>query len=187
MTSIWGSPINGAGDYLIDLGQASSILGQSTVVDLSIDVQGYSSIAPYSMLSSTQNLALYQDLGHGAAPTVQTQPVAGLTTASRAMANVSLGGHVQFSPDKPLRLHYGVATDLSPVAPEDQIFARVNMTIWTVGLSGAAGNLSYAAGVNYRGGTVDNLVVRNLLSGQPIQTSIGIRTIGMIYSLAYQF
>lgn len=53
-------------------------------------------------------------------------------------------------------------------------------------MSGAAGKLAYAAGVNYRGGTSDAIVVRNVL-GQPIQTTNEIRTLGMIYSLSYQF
>ena len=63
----------------------------------------------------------------------------------------------------------------------------MDLFTWTLGLSGRAGKLSYAAGVNYRGGTSQNLVLRNLLNGEPVQTAITIRTIGMIYSLSYQF
>lgn len=51
----------------------------------------------------------------------------------------------------------------------------------------AVGRLSYSAGLNYRAGTSDPVNVRNLLTGRSVETTIDIRTIGTIYSLAYQF
>ena len=83
--------------------------------------------------------------------------------------------------------HTVAGSDLSPVAPDDKVFDRVNLLVWTLGLSGQAGRLSYSAGINYRAGTTDPVTVRNLLSGRTVDTTIDIRTIGMIYSLAYQF
>jgi hypothetical protein len=162
-----------------------ALIGSRAEVEL--DAHAYSGISPYSMISSPQNVVTYVDRGGGVPATVQSRPFPGLVTASRAIANVSVGGRVQFSGNRPLRLHYGVTANLSPVAPEDQIFDRVNLTTWTVGLSGAVKKLSYAAGLNYSGGTSDNLVLRNVLAGQPVQTAIHLRTIGMIYSMAYQF
>ena len=47
--------------------------------------------------------------------------------------------------------------------------------------------LSYSAGVNYRGGATDPVTIRNLLNGRTVETTIDIRTIGMIYALGYQF
>lgn len=155
--------------------------------EFEIDVMGYSSIAPYAMLSSAQPVAVYRDTGNGSAPSVTTQPFPGLTSASRAIANVTAGGHVQLFASRSVRLHYGVGSDLSPVAPEDKAFDRVNLFVWTLGLSGQAGKLSYSAGVNYRAGTSDAVTVRNLLNGRTVDQTIDIRTIGMIYSLAYQF
>jgi hypothetical protein len=162
-----------------------AVLGARAEVE--VDMHAYSGISPYPMISSPQRVVLYEDLGDGAAATVQSRPFSGLLTASRAIANVSVGGRFRLSDKRPLRLHYGVTANLSPVAPEDQVFDRVNLTMWTVGLSGAVKKLSYAAGVNYSGGTSDNLVLSNVLSGQPVQTMIHVRTIGMIYSMAYQF
>jgi len=100
---------------------------------------------------------------------------------------VSVGVHYQLSKTRPLRLHYGVATDLSPVNGDDQVFDKVNMLTWTVGLSGTTGKFSYAAGINVRSGSSDNVPVRDLLSGEKLQTTVNVTTIGMIYSLAYQF
>jgi hypothetical protein len=158
-----------------------------TRAELEVDVHGYSSVAPYALISSPMNEVIYRDTGNGAPPTVLQQPFPGLTSASRALANASVGGHVQLRTDRQLRLHYGIATDLSPVAPDDQVFDQVDLFAWTLGLSGRAGKLSYAAGVNYRGGTSHNIVLRNLISGEPVQTAIKISAIGMIYSLSYQF
>jgi hypothetical protein len=155
--------------------------------DIEVDVLGYSSISGYSMVSSSQNVVVYQDAGHGDAPTVQRLPFEGLNTAARAMANVSVGGHYQFSRARPLLLHYGVATDLSPVKPDDQVFDKINMATWTVGLSGTTGKFSYAAGINVRAGTSNSVPVRDLLSGEKLQTTVDVKTFGMIYSLAYQF
>jgi hypothetical protein len=41
--------------------------------------------------------------------------------------------------------------------------------------------------LNYKSGTADDVILRNLLSGQAVTTAINIRTFGFIYSLAYQF
>ena len=97
-----------------------------------------------------------------------------------------MGGHVQLTESRPLTLHAGVATDRFPVAPEDQVFDRVDFVVWTVGASGSVGKLSFALGANYRKGSSDNIVLRNLLS-EPIQTSISVKTIGLTYAINYKF
>ena len=77
-----------------------------------------------------------------------------------------------FIADRELRLHFGVTTDLSPVAPEDQVFDKVDLLAWTVGLSGRLNKLTYAAGFNYRSGTSDSITVRNLISREPVKYGI---------------
>ncbi|HET9132010.1 MAG TPA: hypothetical protein VFO86_13730, partial [Terriglobia bacterium] len=64
---------------------------------------------------------------------------------------------------------------------------KVDLTAWTIGLSGKVTKLTYAAGFNYRSGTTNSITVRNLISRQPVNTDIHIRTMGMIYSVSYQF
>ena len=150
-------------------------------------VRAYTSVGPYSLLSSTENSLIYNDNGLGGPPTIQQVPFQGLTSASKGIANVAVGGHYQIFADRELRIHFGVTTDLSPVAPEDQVFDKVDLTAFTVGLSGRFDKLTYAAGFNYRGGTSENLKLKNILSGPEITTNIGVRTMGMIYSVAYQF
>jgi hypothetical protein len=150
-------------------------------------VHGYTSISPYSLISSPEQAILYHDDGLGGPPTFTQQAFAGLTSASKSIANVSVGGHYKLFSDRELRMHFGVTTDMSPVAPEDQVFDKVDLLAWTVGLSGRMNRLTYAAGFNYRSGTSESITLRNLISRQPVNTEIGIRTMGMIYSVSYQF
>src|SRR4029079_12885035 len=53
----------------------------------------YSGASAYPLLASSANVAIYQDAGNGTAPTVTQQPFSGLTTAAKAIANASGGGH----------------------------------------------------------------------------------------------
>jgi hypothetical protein len=156
-------------------------------VQVEFDALAYSGASPYPLIASSETIAVYQDAGTGTPPTVTQLPFSGLTTAAKAIANVSVGGHYQVFENRPMQLHFGVASDFSPVAEEDRVFDRVDLVTWTIGVSGSAGKLTYAAGFNYRGGTTDTVVLRNVLTGAPIETQVGVRTIGMIYSLAYQF
>ena len=58
---------------------------------------------------------------------------------------------------------------------------------WTLGLSGTIAKFQFAAGLNHKSGTADNVTLRNLLSGGAVNSAIDVRTFGFIYSLAYQF
>ena len=82
----------------------------------------------------------------------------------------------------------GKFTQSAPqVSPEDQIFTTVDLMSWTLGLSGSIKKFSFSAGIHQRSGTANDIVVRNLVSGQGIHTSSDIRTTGIIYSVSYQF
>jgi hypothetical protein len=171
--------------YKLPFETAGGIAFVAKRAELEFDVQGYSSIAPHALLSSSEPITIYRDPGNGT-PTIEERPFPSVITASRAIANFSLGGHVQLTESRPLTLHAGVATDRSPVAPEDQAFDRVDFVVWTVGASGSIGKLSFALGANYRKGSSDNIVLRNLLS-EPIHTSISVKTIGLTYAINYKF
>jgi hypothetical protein len=154
--------------------------------EIEFDVQGYSSIAPHALFSSNMPLTIYTDPGNGAPVTIDPRPFPPVITASRALANYSAGGHIQVMESFPLIVHAGVATDHSPVAPEDQFFDEVDFVVWTAGVSGSVGRLSFALGASYRRSSSENIVLRNLLI-EPIETSISIRTIGLTYSINYRF
>ena len=84
-------------------------------------------------------------------------------------------------------VHFGFTTDRSPVASEDRVFDRVDMYGWTLGMSGKAAKLQFAAGINHRGGTSGDIHVHDLLTGQPVLTSLKTSTTAFIYSLSYEF
>lgn len=159
-------------------------VGDRVVVEF--DVQAYSGIGRYAMLSSAESIVTYTDTAD-VAPVVTTTPFPGLHSESRALANVSVGGHVLLSSTRTLRLHFGVGTDGSPVADGDQIFGRANLFSWTLGLSGEVGRLTFAAGTNVRTGTTDNIAIRNPFDGGIIDTEVDLMTVGLIYSVSYRF
>ena len=103
------------------------------------------------------------------------------------VVNVSGGGHVRPFKNRDLRLHAGVGSNQSPVAEPDTIFNKVDLVIWTLGASGSLGRLQFAAGFNHQSGTARDVMLRNLLNGQVVQTSMDVAMSGFIYSLAYQF
>ena len=120
-------------------------------------------------------------------PTVLSRPFDGFTSASNGVVNVSLGGHVKVFRDKDLRVHTGFATNQSPVADEDEMFTRVDLSSWSIGVSGTLARFQFAAGFNRRSGTASDVLVRKLLHSEPLQTNIDVRSVGFIYSIGYQF
>lgn len=156
-------------------------------LEIEMDVHGFTRIGAYSILSSSQPVITYADSGTGTAPVIATQPFTGFVSESRGVVNVSAGGHVAFRSGSPWRLHFGVATDRSPVGSADQVFTRVNLRGGTLGLSGTKGGFQFTVGVNYKSGSSDEVALRSLPGIDATQTTIRIRTLGLIYSLAFKF
>jgi hypothetical protein len=156
-------------------------------VVVEVDVHAYTAIDAYPLVSSGQPVLVYSDPGTDAPPVVTSRPFAGLTSASAGVVNVSAGGHVRPLKNRDLRIHAGVGSNRSQVAPEDVIFNAVDLTTWNAGVSGTFGRLQFAAGLNYQSGRADDVLLRNLLSGQGILSPIDVRIAGFVYSLAYRF
>ena len=158
-----------------------------TRFQVELDVLAYTSIEPYALLSSTQPILLYEDAGAGTAPVVTSRPFVGLTSASDGVVNVAIGGHYKLFHNRDLRVHAGVRSNESPVAPEDMVFTKIDLATWSVGVSGTLGKFKFAAGLNHQTGHADEVTLHNRLSGQPVTTPVDIRIAGFIYSIAYQF
>jgi hypothetical protein len=156
-------------------------------VELEFDVQAYTPIDAYSLLSSNQPVRLYADAGSSAPPIVTSRSFAGLTVASNGVVNVAAGGHVRPLKDRDLRVHAGVGSNRSPAAPADVVFNKVDLTTWSVGVSGTFGRLQFAVGLNIQDGSASDVTLRNLLNGQEVHSPIDVHLAGFIYSLAYQF
>jgi len=130
---------------------------------------------------------VYGDAGANRPPSVISQPFAGLTSASDGVVNVSAGGHVRLMTNRDLRVHAGVGSNQSAVGAEDVVFNHVDLVTWTLGLSGSLGKFQFAAGFNHQSGNADDVILRNLLNGQVLRSTIDVGMTGFIYSLAYQF
>jgi len=156
-------------------------------LEVEVDLQGYSSIDSYTMLSTPKPVVVYGETGANQPPSVVTSPFRGLTSASDGVVNVSAGGHVRPLANRDLRVHMGVGSNQSPVAEADTIFNKVDLLVWTLGVSGSLGRLQFAAGFNHQSGTARDVTLRNLLNGQVVQSAMDVAMTGFIYSLAYQF
>jgi hypothetical protein len=156
-------------------------------VELEFDVQAYTPIDAYQLLSSDQPVRVYADAGANALPTVSTRPYGGLTAASKGIVNVGAGGHFRPFSGRDLRIHGGVGSNRSPVAEADEVFSKVDLTDWSIGVSGTLGKFQFAAGVNWQNGSAADVLLRNLLNGQEVHSSIDVHIAGFIYSLGYQF
>jgi len=156
-------------------------------VELELDLQAYTPISAYSLISSDQPTRVYVDAGGNQPPTVMSQPFGGLTSASDGVVNVSAGGHVRLLKDRDIRLHAGVGNNRSPVADADVVFNKVDLLTWTLGLSGSLGKFQFSAGFNHQSGTANDIALRNLLNGQTVHSAMDVNMSGFIYALAYQF
>jgi len=155
--------------------------------EVEVDLQAYTSIDAYSLLSTGQPVAVYADAGANAPPAVLTRPFRGLTAAADGIVNVAAGGHLVLAKGRQLRLHAGIGHNQSPVAPADNVFNQVDLSTWSVGISGSLSRLQFAVGFNHQGGDADDVTLRNLLSGDTIRSPIDVSLTGFIYSLSYQF
>jgi hypothetical protein len=156
-------------------------------VELEVDLQAYSSIDAYSLIATVNPTVIYGDAGTNRPPAIMTRPFPGHTSASDGVVNVGAGGHVRLFRDRDLRLHAGVGSNQSPVAAEDTVFNRVDLLIWSLGLSGSVGRFQFSAGFNHQSGRANDVTLRNLLDGRFVQSAMDVNMSGFIYSLAYQF
>jgi hypothetical protein len=158
-----------------------------TRFEIEVDVQGYTPISAYSLVTSDQPTRVYGDTGVGQPPFVLSQPFQGLTSESQGVVNVGGGGQFKVFKDRNFLIHAGVASNRSPVGDADEVFNEVNLISWTVGVSGSAGRFQFSVGLNRQTGTSDEITLRNLLDGAIIRTRADVRMTGFVYQLAYQF
>jgi hypothetical protein len=67
------------------------------------------------------------------------------------------------------------------------VFTKIHFGTWTVGLSGTKDRLQFTAGVNYRSGAADDIVLGQLDVGTLVRSGIDVRTVGIIYAFSYRF
>lgn len=171
--------------FPVELHGGAAYLGKR--VEIEFDVHGYTKVATYAMLSSTQPIITYADGGPGAPPVIQTQPFSGFTSQSRGIVNVSAGGQVKLTADGRWRVHYGIQTDRSPVAENEQVFTRIDLNAASLGISGTKGGFQFTLGATYREGSTSDFQVRPLPGVGTLPPGLRVETLGLIYAIAYKF
>lgn len=156
-------------------------------LEMEFDVHTYTRVAAYAMLSSSEPIITYADGAAGSAPVIATQPFSGFTSESRAVVNASAGGHVSLTADGRWRVHFGAATDRSPVGTAEQVFTRVNLYGGTLGISGTKGGFQFTLGANYRAGSSGDFTVRRLPGVGQLPSGLRVETLGLIYAISYKF
>lgn len=155
--------------------------------ELEVDLQAFSSIDAYPLISTDSPTLIYGDAGANQPPAVISRPFPSLTSASDGVVNVSTGGHLRLFANRDMRIHAGVGNNQSPVAAADTVFSHVDLLTWTLGVSGSLGRFQFSAGFNRQSGTTSDITLRNLLNGQVVESTMDVSMGGFIYSLAYQF
>jgi hypothetical protein len=154
---------------------------------IEIDMIAHQGAGAYPGLQSSNPLTVITDQGLGGAPTVQTLPLTSPIIDSTSVVNVVVGGRLNLSSNGVWRLHGGYGTDRSPVGPNDTNFTKVDLQNWTVGISGRASIILASLGLRVSTGTSDPIVLRTLTNGQPLQTTMKVTSVGLVYSVAILF
>ena len=154
-------------------------------LEIEVDVSAETPIATYDMLTSDRSVISYSN-GSGA-PAVTTRPFEGLVSQASTVVNVAAGGHYLLRESGVWRVHFGLGTDRSNVGPDDKLFTKFHLGVWTVGLSGTKERLQFSAGLNYRSGTSDAIPIGQMDSGTVVRSAVRVRTLGIIYAISYRF
>jgi hypothetical protein len=72
--------------------------------ELELDLLAYTPVSAYSLISTNAPL-VYGSAGPNVPPSVMPQPFPGLTSESKGVVNVGVGGHVRPLQDRDLRVH----------------------------------------------------------------------------------
>ncbi|HET7423512.1 MAG TPA: hypothetical protein VFJ92_08120, partial [Gemmatimonadales bacterium] len=153
--------------------------------EVEVDVRYHGARDAYVLFSSEVPATLVTTDAAGT-PTEGTLAFADIVEETKAVTNVSVGGHYGFSPS--FRVHAGFFTDNSPVErPETSIFRAVDLTGFSTGVSFGAGKLTASAGVSGSTGTSAGREVGPTLGGREGVTKVKVRTINLLYAVSYAF
>jgi hypothetical protein len=98
-----------------------------------------------------------------------------------------VGGQLNLVSGGRLRLHGGFATDRSPVGPNDTLFTKVNMGVWTVGASFRTSFILGSAGIRFASGTTAEIALPGLPGGEGTHSELYVSSIGPVHSVAVLF
>jgi len=173
--------------YKVPLQAAVGVAYVRPRFEAELSVRATASQSSYSLFSSDASVTTVADDGRGGPPVTQVRPWTGLTSYPRGFADAAIGGHVVVTENGIWKLHFGYATNRSPVTSQDQVFNAVDLHAITVGIGGQVKHFQASLGLRYEFGTSADTVIHELPTGQPVTTNFSVRNLGAIYSFAYLF
>jgi hypothetical protein len=172
-------------DYKPPILLGTGVAGRFGRAEVEVDVRYHGPRDAYVLFSSEVPATLVTTDATGT-PTEGTLAFADIVEQTKAVTNVSVGGHYSLSPS--FRVHGGFFTDNSPVEhPESSIFRAVDLAGFSAGVSFGAGKLTASAGVSGSSGTSAGREVGPTLGGREGLTKVKIRTINLLYAISYAF
>src|SRR5262249_13840218 len=132
--------------------------------EVEVDGHFYAGHSPYDLFRSEQTATRITDPGGGAPPVVDQIPFQNIQADSDVVVNVAIGGHYALTANRVWLIHFGFATDFSPVGDADQFFSHVNLYGVTLGFTGQTEHIVGSLGVNYVFGSSNNSRLAELLN-----------------------
>jgi long-subunit fatty acid transport protein len=151
-----------------------------------VDVRYHSAISQYTLLGSTQKVESVTT-GPDGLPVHTFSPLPALTYGAAAVWNVAVGGH--YILDDSWSFHGGFYSDAAPVDPAgSSLFRSVNLFGATLGAKLTGAHLSGSLGLGFSWGDSKNFELAPQGPGEPpVTTRLSIRTISLLYAIAYNF
>jgi hypothetical protein len=151
------------------------------------DVSTRAGTSPYQTFRTGQVWMIIADPGNGSAPTVQTPATVPAVIDPELMFNIGIGGRYALTEQGGWVIHGGFAEDGSPVGPEDTVFAKADLRVVTVGVSGLTKLLPGSVGLRYERGTTGEITLRRLEGLPQFKTRFTLSAIGVVYSVVLLF
>lgn len=172
-------------EYPIPIEIAGGLAWKGAGAELEVGFRYHGSHGPFELLSS-DNYVETVTTADGQPPGSTTAPFTPVVEAWKSVVNVQVGGNIRLN--RAWRLHAGFYTDRSPVAdPATSAFRSVNLTGTSVGVRLSGSHLSGSAGVTAAWGTTAPRELGPILGGESSATTLQVRTVTLLYSLAYAF
>jgi long-subunit fatty acid transport protein len=171
--------------YKLPLSVSAGLAWKHRRFEVEVDVRYHAAVPEYALLASTKKVETVST-GPDGLPVHTYSAFPSLMFGASSVWNVALGGH--YTLDESWSLHGGFYTDAAPVAPAPaQLFRSVDLYGATIGAKLKGDHLSGSLGVGFSWGDSDNFMLGAPGAEGTVTTRLSIRSINLLYAIAYRF